>query len=749
VGERLMPDIVQQGKTSSTGIPAAYRKGTDDQKNLEVFSSRGSARLESQEYQERFRKLLQWWRQARQAQADNRVEQAVDEDYYDGIQLTDEEIQVLLDRNQPIQIYNITKHMLNWILGTERKARIDFRALPRKKTGARSAKAKTKVIKYIQDMCKGEYERSFAFEEAVKAGLGWIEVGARHSGECPIFFRAERWRNMWFDHLGLSLDGSDWRFIFRQKWVDLDVAQSMFPDRAEDLKNYSQTLNSIYPFLPGDAVPDPASEFDMESAFDPLGGRYDDSRERVKMIECCYRVPAQVQVMRARRDDTPYGALDGAIFRKEHADHQYLVRGNYFSLEDIRKMTVRFAMWAGPLYLQDELTPYNHDQFPFIPVFCYRRRRDNMPYGVIRDIRDPQSDLNKRRSRALALLTANRVIYEKGAIDDPAKTYEEVQRVDGMVELNVGGKRFEIVKEAQLAQEHVNLAQDDERFIRDIMGVSMYSAEATRKDMSGKAITALEQQSQTASGVYFDNYYYSFQSLGERLISLTEQFIDQEQEFRVTGDQRKDEFIKVNERLRDGKTRNAVQESKADFVISKQDYRETIRLASQQMLSEIIMSLAKSGMGQMALKLLDLFFDGQDDLPNKDEIVARIRKVTGEAAPDDDATPEERAARQKTEQAAAQDAQRLKALTQATAEAVLAVKQAEAAGKDAKALKDRVDAEAKKLESFLKALEAAGAIKVAPDLVEAADALLEEAQSAGEPTDQASQTPPPQIGGQP
>jgi hypothetical protein len=112
--------------------------------------------------------------------------------------------------------------------------------LPCAKDDVPAAKAKTKLMKYTQDCSKGEYERSFAFEDCVKAGLGWLETAVRSDGEEPIFLKAERWRNMWFDHLGLSQDGSDWRFVIREKWIDLDIATSMFPRREGALKTVAQ-----------------------------------------------------------------------------------------------------------------------------------------------------------------------------------------------------------------------------------------------------------------------------------------------------------------------------------------------------------------------------------------------------------------------------------------------------------------------------------------------------------------------------
>jgi hypothetical protein len=688
---------------------------------------------------------MQWRRQARVAQADNRMEQAIDEDYYDGIQYTPEDLHVLLERNQPPLVYNVTKNTINFILGTERKARMDSRVLPRKKASVSSAKTKTKIMKYTQDVSKGEFEWSLSFTDSIKAGIGWLETGARKDGDEPIFMRWESWRNMWFDHLGRSMDGRDWRFVIREKWCDLDIAEELFPDRGSELKVMAEAANSLYPYLPEDIViSDTASEFDIESDLDALfGGPFDGIRERVKLIEAWYRMPARVKIMHERQaGDTPYGALDGKIFRGDNDDHKYLVKGNWFTLTDCLTMTTRCAIWVGATLLQDDLSPYYHNRFPFTPLFCYRRSRDNMPYGVIRDMRDPQSDLNKRRSRSLFLLSANRIIHEKGAVDDKVTAYQEVNRPDGMVEVNVN-KRFEVVKEYQEVAVHTEMARDDERFISNITGVTPEARGQSERDLSGVAIGKLQMQTQTTSGVFFDNYYYARQNEGEIRLSLIEQFCDKEKEYRITGDQGKDEFIKANE-VKDGKIENNITESQADFVMGKQDYRESLRMAMFETLSQLVTSLSQS-MPQVALALLDEVIEFMDELPNKDEIVARIRKINGQHAAEDDMTPEEKQQVKQAEEEKAKEQAQLKQIQQAMTQIALALQQAKVSETNAKAMKEKIDGEMKRLEGFLKALEVAATVQVAPQLTEAADQIVAEAAAM----DQPQQAGPPQQGAQP
>lgn len=714
--------MITRGKTLKDGISAQLRSpkameeaAPEDEKDHP---------LDGQDAQDRLKKLMRWRRQARIAQAENRTEQAIDEDFYDGIQLESEDLKILMDRNQPPLTFNVVKNTVNWILGLERRSKVDYRILPRKKEGASSAKTKTKVFKYIQDVSDGEFIRSEAFTECMTAGVGWLEFGARNTGDEKIFINTERWRNMWYDHLSTRPDYMDMRHVIREKWVDLDIAQAMFPERAGHLDVLAKAANSLYPYSPEDVViTDTASEFDLESEIDSMfGGSGDTARERVKLIEMWYRMPARVNIMHARSNDTPYGALDGVIMRPDSADHQYLVRGGYFSLEEAQVMLVRCAMWAGACYLQDIQTPYNHNRFPLQPLFCYRRKRDNMPYGVVRDLRDPQSDLNRRRSKALVLLTATRVVYEKGALDDPVKAYDEINRPDGMVEINAG-KKFEIQKEQVLAAAHVEMARDDERFINSVSGITEQNLGQSKRQLSGIAIENLQEQGNTTSGIFFDNYYHAFKTGGEILLSLIEQFKDKNEEIRITGDQQKDDFVEINKPNEDGTIENSITAAKADFIVAKQDYRETIRMSMFQMLSDLVMGLSKT-MPQLALSLIDEVVDLMDDLPNKDEIVARIRKINNQTGAQDEMTPEQKAEFEQSAAAQAQKQQMVEELQKTMAELQAALLKGQA-------MKVVADASFVKLEGFLKAIEVANSVSLAPQLVTAADALVQEAQQSG------------------
>ena len=732
----------------------ATRSEADTLRDQRIAGAEGLHPLDSEENQNLLQELMRFRRQSRAAHSDNRREMAVDEDYYDTIQLTEHQLAILASREQDPRVWNVVKNVCNWLIGTERKMRVDYKVLPRKKEQAESAKAKTKAMKFITDDSRGEFCVSQAFSDAIKAGVGWLEEAAR-SDETkePLFTRVEDWRNMWFDHLGRAIDCSDWRYVLREKWVDLDIAQSMFPDRADELEQLAQGVNSLYPYNPEDTIlNDPATEFDMENDFDALtGGAYDGYRLRVKLIEMWYRKPAKCKQLRISHENPnmQYGVLDGAIYRDGDPVHEYAVRNDYATIIDVEKMTVRVAMWAGAIFLQESPTPYNHDRFPFVPIFCYRRKRDGMPYGIIRDIRSPQDSINTHKARVEFLMSSQKVIMEKGAVNDPATFYEEYSRADCIALVNEGKlERVKIIDGVTHIQGHVEEIADSQRFIQSISGVQDPMRGETEKDLSGKAIGLLQNQGMTTSGIPFDNLYEAYQLAGEIRLSNIEQFYNTEKTLRITGGQNKDDFVDINKYdPAQGRVINSITDAKCDFIVARQDYRETVRQAMQEKFGTMLTDLMKVGGkgAEAAFILLDIYLDMMDELADKDEAVKRIRKMNGQEGPDEEATPAEKSEREQRKQAMMAQQEEQQAMMKKMGELELALKEAEVEDKKGRALESNVKAMLGKMELMFKAIETALAVKISPDIIQAADHLNEEAQNlAGESPAGPEQQPPPQ-----
>ena len=668
--------------------------------------------LDSEEMRLLHSRLLSYYRQELDRQEENRAEMATDEDYYDNIQWTQEEIAALKERGQAPTVYNVIAQSINWVIGSEKRARMDFKVLPRRKDGGKAAERKTALLKYLSDVNWLPFERSLAFEEAVKAGLGWLEssLADGEDGE-PIYAGAESWRNILFDSTYRRLDMSDCRYIFRVKWVDLDVAKSIFPDRAAQLEDASTDGADFG----GDDYSDGDEAMDSMEQERSLSGAGRDAmgygRRRVRIIEAWFRKPERVKKLRGWHSD-----FRGEIYDPDDERHAAEIEAGRAQIAEMPMMrmycalmTTKDLLWVGP-------SPYRHNKFPFTPIWGFRRARDGMPYGLIRWMRGIQDDVNKRFSKALYILSANKIIMDEGAVDDVEELRTEAARADAVI-VKRPGKTLELGIDRDLAPAHLELASRSIQMIQQVGGVTDELLGRATNAVSGVAIQARQEQGSVATNKLFDNLRLAFQQHGEKELSLIEQFMTEEKQFRITNARGRPEYVAINDGLPD----NDITRTKADFIVDEADWRATMRQAAVAELMDVAKTLPPAGV----IAMLDLMVENMD-LPNRDELVKRIRAINGQRDPDAaEPTPEEQ--QQMQAAAAQQQMQAELAMAQLREQQAKAAKtEADAMVAAAKAKQIEKQAVREGVGAIKDATDAAQAVAFLPELAPLADSMLQE-----------------------
>jgi Phage P22-like portal protein len=629
------------------------KKGLKKAKSAETFNT--------EEEKRKHQRLYDWWMQAKEQQSVNRYQQSIDADFKDGLQWTDEDARVLMDRGQAPVVYNKIKPAIDWILGTEKRTRIDFNVFPRKKDNTKEAESKKNLLKYLSDVNKTVFARSRAFDDAVTVGIGWLEDSIRGDETKELLqTKYESWRNIWYDHTSVEKDMSDARYLFRSKLFDLDIACAIFPQGKFVLEQEADKLNS-FSSSPQEEWGDDyfySARFEgIDSVQHGFNRRQftsdalvNNRRQRVRLIECWYREPISKKIIRG-------GDFAGEYFDENNQNHVQQVTEEYASLSDTLVMQMRCAIMTESHLLQDMESPYLHNDFPLTPIIGYRRSRDNAPYGAVRNIRDPQESLNKRASKALHILSTEKIIAEEDAATDWDNVKDEAARPDGVILLDGRkGARFELVNDKALAQQHLNLMDIDAKMIQDVSGITDENMGRDTNATSGKAITARQEQGAIVVAELFDNLRYAVQLQGEKQLALIEQYYDEEKIIRVTGQRGKVEFMPINQPAFDEQSgqwvlMNPMTTSKANFVVDEQDYQASMRQAMFETMNELMRTLPP----EVSLQLLDLVYDNSD-LPGREEIVQRIRKINGQEDPNIEETPEVIAQRE-AKQAAEQEAQ--------------------------------------------------------------------------------------------
>lgn len=676
-------------------------------RTINVRTSKKSAPDDKEAGLKRFQRRKSWFTMEWQRQQANRFQMALDEAYYDNEQWTPEEAAEVRSRGQNPVVYNEIAPTIDFLLGTERRMRTDFEIMNRSEDSpeaSEDAQTKTKLLKYLDDVNRAPFERSQAVDDCFKAGLGWLEtVVIGDPTQQPVRLRSESWRCMMHDSLGRSRIAEDWRYQFRFKEVDLDIAEAMMPGKGDQLKRALLTSDTRQYFdwtgtgggtmtglMPSfdDGLPRKWNTFDADAWIH-------NPRERVLLIECW-----------STEAFNPKQGMGGSV----EADQAITMRK-------------RVAIMTEFDTLIESWSPYKHGRFPFIPLWCYRRKKDGQPYGVPRRHRGPQDSLNKLMSKAHYRLSVKQVLLEKGALDyevmDAEELREEVATPDAILQFAAGAlsnRKVEIREGLPLVEAEMRLAEHNKASIRTTSGVTDQDRGATGTDSSGKARDIQRDQSSIFTAELFDNILLGRQIEGELVLSLTEQYHTEEMTFSVPGEIKKHEHVTINKTGPDGLKMNDVTKRQAQFVIGAKPWAQALSEATFQSMMDMLGSLAKIA-PQVVISILDIVFELNPSLPKKGQMLQRIRQATGMPDPDKGPTPEQN-----------QQKQQKQAMAQAQFEAQLAELQAKVKVAQSTGAKLDADAFMAQLEGLYMAAQAAQVIAAAPQLAPVMDEL---AKSAG------------------
>ena len=650
---------------------------------------------------ERHEQRKSWFLAEASKQAHNRAMMARCEAFYDSEQWTAAEAEDVRNRGQNPVVYNEVKPTIDWLIGTERRSRVDFVVVAEDDDdqAEEDAQNKTKLLKYLDDVNRAGFERSYAAEDMFKAGVGWLEVGLRGDPTgVPVFVGAVSWRDILWDSNDRRRDLSNARYLFRVKVIDYDVALAIFPDKKDELDRCVQDGDSASVFsswIAGNG---------LISGIDAFGSLQDDidlitpkpvdlfnPRKRVMLLECWSREPQ-------RNPDYESGMGDPVTYR------------------------MRVSVMTEHDTLIEAWSPYRHDQFPFVPLWAYINRRTGLPYSPIKPLLGPQEALNHRMSKSLMEASSNQLKVEKGAINDEAMTLEDVRAElnspDGIAVFADGalsGGRVQERPNAGAATAQLQLADRDIMHIRSMSGVTGENRGERTNAVSGKAVLAKQEQGSLLTAELFDNLLLARQMEGDLTLSVAEQHMLAPATIRVAEDGTRFKRIKINQPQPDGTYLNDISARRAHFVVGEQAWRQSYAEAAFESLMEVITQLAAAA-PQVVINLLDVVFDMHPNLPKKPQILERIRAVNGQADPNGKITPEQQ--RAMAEQQA-----------KAKAEYDLQMAQVQATIKEAIAKGEKLDAEAMKsrLEALYISAQAAQTLVQIPGATPVADELLRSA----------------------
>jgi hypothetical protein len=357
-----------------------------------------------------------------------------DRDYKDNYQWTDDEAAELRKRKQAPIVNNRIKPKIEGLKGLLIQRQTDPKAFPRNRKDEDASHAVTDALRYVADQTSlDDIELSVADNLFVEGyGAAIVETIENRNGGQDVDINPIPWDRFYYDPYSRRSDFKDARYMGIIVWMDEDEAEEKFPDRKEIIEN---AIN----------------QHDIDQTF----------------------------------DDKP-SWVDGKTRKRIRVAQEFYIEDGKWTL----------CIFTSTGFLLDPIESPYLDEFgepecPIEAVGAYIDR-ENQRFGEVRYMIDLQDEINKRRSKALHLLSARQTASRKGAIKDITKMKSEFAKPDGHIEYEGVTGDFTVLATGDMAQGQFALLEQAQQEMNQTSFNSQLAGQGAT-NQSGKAISLLQQ----------------------------------------------------------------------------------------------------------------------------------------------------------------------------------------------------------------------------------------------------------------
>jgi len=409
--------------------------------------------------------------------------------YYNAAQWTPEQIDVLRRRRQPIITFNRIARKVDGVVGLLQRLRQDPKAYPTNPDNAGGAEIATQCVRSVLQANRWKFLDPWCAGQAAIEGIGGVELklvkGDHQDPDIGMDFVFGD--DFFYDPRSAKPDFSDARFMGIAKWLDVEAAVELFPEHEQELRTLMVETG-----------------FDLTTHADREFKWIYVNEKRLRLVE-----------------------------------HWYKHRNKWY-----------WAFYCSMILLEQGPSPFideRNNSMPRFVMFSASVDHDGDRYGLIRNLKGPQDELNQRRSKALHMSNVTALYLEKGAVDDVESTRRERARPDGVIEFNKGFAKPEDIENNDDLAAQLSLMQDARTEIDSFANVAPnILAQDDTSEHSGVAINLLQKAGIAELGSFFRNYSDWKERVYRVVWNMVKHHWQNERFIRVTDNQGLAQFIQVN-----------------------------------------------------------------------------------------------------------------------------------------------------------------------------------------------------------
>jgi hypothetical protein len=412
-------------------------------------------------------------------------------DYHDGKQWTSAEMATLARRGQAPTVDNQIQRKIQSLCGLERRTRTDPKAFPRNPDDQQDSDAATDALRYVVEKAKFNATRSKVYEEILVEATGGAEVTIDEQTQ-DLKIKRVPWDRLWWDRHSRELNFEDAAYKGIVIWMDVKQAIEKWPHAEQFIRDTITTTS-------------------LSNTYDdrPRHTWTDSRRKRVRIVQCHY------------------------LWREEWWVATY-VRGGFVE--------------------EPALSPYKNEDGSTRCNLILRSGfvdRENNRFSHCASLLSLQDEINKRRSKALHLLSSRQTYGNKQGISDVAAAKKELAKPDGHVEINAGakfGEDFGVLPTGDMAQGQFQMLEQAQAAM-NATGANSAVQGKDERTQSGIALKTRIQAGAVELEPQSDGLREWTQEVMEAAWLCLRQFWTAEKWVRVTDDDRNVKFVGLNKQI--------------------------------------------------------------------------------------------------------------------------------------------------------------------------------------------------------
>jgi hypothetical protein len=338
-------------------------------------------------------------------------------------QWSDDDKKFMKDNGRVPVSFNRVLTTIQSIAGSEINGRLETRFLPRGVEDTKANELLSAASDWMSDQCDGEDEQSEAFKATLICGEGWTEARMSYDEDPQGMYEEVEVdpREIIPDCKSQKNNYSDARRVARVRKISVTEARAMFPDVSDEDLDAAWADHTA----PGESK-DPRPVEDKNHSHDDFEDPVEADRNDVTLVHMQYWEKEAFWLVAMEPDPRIAPGMQPQA-EPEELDHEqyklFVVRAKeagirYQSAKLMRR--VYKQAFIGAKVLDHGPTPCPNE-FSFNCITGERDRKNNMFFGLVRVMRDPQMWANKMLSNALHIANTTAkggIIAEKNAFDD-------------------------------------------------------------------------------------------------------------------------------------------------------------------------------------------------------------------------------------------------------------------------------------------------------------------------------------------